>query len=47
MQALHGILDIPAELASPSDMEGGDRMTTYEVLSLVIAFLTLIVTILK
>jgi len=37
----------PAELAALSIRKGWLIMTTYEVLSLTIAFLTLIVTILK
>ncbi len=46
-QMLRGILKEPAELAALSIRKGWLIMTTYEVLSLTIAFLTLIVTILK
>ena len=46
-QMLRGILKEPAELAALSIRKGWLIMTTYEWLSLLIAFLTLIVTILK
>ena len=46
-QVLRGILETPAELAALSIRKGWLIMTTYEWLSLLIAFLTLIVTILK
>lgn len=44
---LRGILDAPAELAALSLRKGALPLSLYEILSLLIAFATLVATILK